>query len=233
MAKISTYLIDPTIQDGDKWIGTDSQTNKTRNFTAQGLANNFNQSGKIGVGGQIPFLFYAGSPAGRRIGSISFADGYGENTAFSAVSNIVISKSNSAEINVEDFLEYLSSKTIFIYNLSDINQFAKYNLTTLVERTGDPTFFDATLSFQEGNGILEKNKYYGIVEGSAAGDKEFTFLQQSSSSTWVINHNLGKIPSVTVVDTLGNIIVGDITYNSTNQLTLTFSANITGNAYLN
>lgn len=56
MAKISTYLIDPTIQDGDKWIGTDSQTNKTRNFTAQGLANNFNQSGKIGVGGQIPFF---------------------------------------------------------------------------------------------------------------------------------------------------------------------------------
>jgi hypothetical protein len=50
---------------------------------------------------------------------------------------------------------------------------------------------------------------------------------------WTINHNLGRYPSITVVDSSGNVVVGFETYNSENQITLTFSAPFSGTVYLN
>ena len=66
----------------------------------------------------------------------------------------------------------------------------------------------------------------------------YTHSQTSSSNTWTITHNLGRYPSVTVVDTGGTIIEAPITYNSVNQLTITFfqggsALATTGKAYLN
>jgi hypothetical protein len=55
-----------------------------------------------------------------------------------------------------------------------------------------------------------------------------------SSMTWVYNnHNLGKIPSVTVIDGAGNTVHGDITYTDLNNLTITFNTAFAGTAYLN
>ena len=61
----------------------------------------------------------------------------------------------------------------------------------------------------------------------------FTFNQAVSDSVWVINHGLGTFPSVTVLDSAGNTVFGDVVYNDQNTLTLTFSAAFTGTAYLN
>ena len=62
--------------------------------------------------------------------------------------------------------------------------------------------------------------------------------QTSSSNTWTITHNLGRYPSVTIVDTGNTIVQGGVTYNSVNQLTVTFFSGgsalaTTGKAYLN
>ena len=64
-------------------------------------------------------------------------------------------------------------------------------------------------------------------------DANFVHTQSSSSSTWVINHNLGKYCSVIVVDDNDDVIIGEIHYNSVNQVTLTFTASFTGKAYIN
>ena len=61
----------------------------------------------------------------------------------------------------------------------------------------------------------------------------FTYNQAISNSIWIINHGLGTFPSVTVLDSAGNTVFGDIVYNDQNTLTLTFSASFTGTAYLN
>jgi hypothetical protein len=66
----------------------------------------------------------------------------------------------------------------------------------------------------------------------------YTHSQTSSSATWTITHNLGRYPSVTVVDTGNTVIIGSVTYNSENQLTVTFFSGgsalaTTGKAYLN
>ncbi len=60
----------------------------------------------------------------------------------------------------------------------------------------------------------------------------YTHNQMVASDTWTINHNLGRKPNVSVVDSADTVIVGNITYIDDNTLTVTFSAAFSGKAYL-
>jgi len=66
----------------------------------------------------------------------------------------------------------------------------------------------------------------------------YTHTQNGASHTWVVSHNLSRFPSVTVIDSGDSVVVGCITYNSANQLTITFHGGgspsaFSGKAYLN
>ena len=67
----------------------------------------------------------------------------------------------------------------------------------------------------------------------ADADKSDVWTQSSAASVWVITHALGKFPSVTVVDSAGTLVEGDVEYNSITQITLSFGAAFAGLAYLN
>ncbi len=60
-----------------------------------------------------------------------------------------------------------------------------------------------------------------------------THTQGSASATWTVTHNLNKFPSVTIVDSEEEQIFGVVDYQSANTIVLTFSAAISGKAYLN
>lgn len=65
----------------------------------------------------------------------------------------------------------------------------------------------------------------------APGGSRFSFTQASPSSTWVINHNLGYNPHVTVI--VNGVGVGaDISFNTVNQVSVIFGAPQTGSAEL-
>jgi len=70
------------------------------------------------------------------------------------------------------------------------------------------------------------NKYFTV------GRVSYEHIQGSVSNSWVINHNLGFQPNVTVVDSAGTIYEGEIAYTNTNSLTVTFSSAFSGIAYL-
>lgn len=55
----------------------------------------------------------------------------------------------------------------------------------------------------------------------------------TNSAVVVVNHDLGKYPAVTVVDTAGDEVIGDVSYDSINQLTVTFSSATGGTVYCN
>lgn len=62
----------------------------------------------------------------------------------------------------------------------------------------------------------------------------FTFEQGIPSDTWVIQHNLGRNPNVTVVDSSGSVQVpDDINYDNDNQITVKFLGSFAGKAFLN
>lgn len=60
----------------------------------------------------------------------------------------------------------------------------------------------------------------------------FNHIQSVASDTWTINHNLDFFPNVTVADSAGTIVEGEIAYPSRNQVVLTFSSAFSGKAYL-
>ena len=62
--------------------------------------------------------------------------------------------------------------------------------------------------------------------------KRFVYTQSPASSTWNITHTLNGYPSVTVVDSAGSVVIGDVSYNSTTSLTVSFSSGFAGKAYL-
>ena len=64
-------------------------------------------------------------------------------------------------------------------------------------------------------------------------DALYPHNQIIASDVWVINHGLHKYPSVTIVDSAGTIIIGDIDYTSDVTIVLTFTGSFSGKAYLN
>lgn len=65
------------------------------------------------------------------------------------------------------------------------------------------------------------------------GDKHYPHIQAIPSATWVVVHGLNKYPAVTVVDSSGQQVTGDVTYDSLDQVTLTFVGAFSGKAYFN
>lgn len=70
-------------------------------------------------------------------------------------------------------------------------------------------------------------------EAGAGGDLSFTHPQSVASQSWSIEHNLGKHPSVTVVDSAGRVGYGTVQHIDANHLVVSFSAPFAGTAYLN
>ncbi len=60
----------------------------------------------------------------------------------------------------------------------------------------------------------------------------FEFTQATASDTWTIAHNLGVYPNVTVVDSSGREVEGDVQYIDMNNIQILFSAAFAGQAYL-
>jgi hypothetical protein len=238
MARISTYVIDTAVTLLDRWIGTDSGGgNATKNFTAQSVADLFNENGSVAILGQNNFKFQTDGVGGRQAGTISF-DGFGgDGTSFSSITTIKISKYAVSQNLMLDYLETLVGQYTMIAQLDNLNNFGIYKLESLVQDIDEPNFYDITLTLEESHGALESEKYYGLAiypgTGEDVGDKNYVHNQSVASQTWTVNHNLGKYASATMVLSTGQKGYGDITYIDENTLTITFASAESGKAYIN
>lgn len=66
-----------------------------------------------------------------------------------------------------------------------------------------------------------------------SGDAGYTHQQATPATEWVINHGLTKIPDVTILDSAGSVVEGDVTYPSLNSAVVTFSYPFAGTAHCN
>lgn len=60
----------------------------------------------------------------------------------------------------------------------------------------------------------------------------YVYTQGSPSTVWTINHNLNFYPNLTIEDSAGSIVEGEVAYLSLNSLQVTFSGGFSGTAYL-
>ena len=65
------------------------------------------------------------------------------------------------------------------------------------------------------------------------GDKNFVYEQATPSDVWRVLHNLNKRPSITVVDSAENVVVGAYEYLDNNRVILKFNSAFIGKAYFN
>ncbi len=77
------------------------------------------------------------------------------------------------------------------------------------------------------------NNYLGGIEQSEVPAITYVHTQATASSEWLVNHNLNKFPSVTVIDSAGDELLAGINYISQNSLTVSFSQATTGKAVCN
>ena len=151
--------------------------------------------------------------------------------------------------NAQPYLQYLltnnpvtgqpaADNLIKITDRNDLSSFGVYTFTslTLVSNATGMHIYDIGLAFQGGKsaGAIQSNHIYGInIDLSGATDKTFTYEQVTPATTWDVQHNLAKFPSITVIDTGDTVVTGQYEYKDNNNVTLTFSAAFAGKAYLN
>lgn len=63
------------------------------------------------------------------------------------------------------------------------------------------------------------------------GGLDYTHQQMVASSEWIVEHHLGRHCAVTVVDSAGSVVVGDVAYLSLDVLSISFGAGFSGTAY--
>ena len=236
MAQISSYPYDAVVQDQDAWIGTDSTTRSTKQFTASAVATYLNIKGKVSIGAQMPYKFYSTVTAGG--GSVSLAGG-GGGIPFANVTSLRISNQDLSGEETIKFFEYLVGSDIMIGQMGAVSIFGHFKVSTYTVDPNDAQYYIIALNHIGSNGSLVNDYYYDIFNFTlaSASDKTFVFTQGVAATTWTIQHNLGKFPSVGVVDTInvanGQIYYGDVKYIDSNNLTVTFASAFSGKAYLN
>ena len=64
--------------------------------------------------------------------------------------------------------------------------------------------------------IQELKELLGIND--IVSDRHYLFTQSIPSDTWVIEHNLGKYPNVTIIDSAGTVVEGSVRYIDENTV---------------
>ena len=80
---------------------------------------------------------------------------------------------------------------------------------------------------------LTKRVELGELTAYINSSNTFTFTQGSPATVWNVQHDLEKFPSVSVINNNNIVVYGQVEYINKNRLTITFSAALTGKAYLN
>lgn len=80
--------------------------------------------------------------------------------------------------------------------------------------------------------ILDLNQRVEAID-EVASDKNFVHTQGLASDVWEITHDLNKYPSVTIIDSGGTEVIGNINYIDTSTVSITFSSEFSGKAILN
>ena len=226
MARISSYPRDLDVNDGDAWIGTESSNRQTKQFTAAAVAKYLNIKGKISIAAQMVFKFeVAGAASGDFTGPAN-------SDTFASITTMQLSILDQSGQNVVKFMEYLVGNNILISKQKEISTFGHY---TIDSYTDNGNFYTLNLTNLKGEGALEDKAVYdfAVFTLSSQGAPTFIFNQNTVATVWNIQHNLGKFPSITVIDTGDTVVAGEYIYIDNNNVQLNFSAAFAGKAYLN
>ncbi len=147
-----------------------------------------------------------------------------------ATANIIAGFGCGADVNVYAEFDSIASEldVKFCINCSkfcvDFGQ-----IQTLYNEYPGPYVVTPRIVPQELETATKNMKYDVLVEAIPY----YVHYQMVPSAEWDVVHNLGKKPSVTIVDSADNIVVGDVQYINDNEVVITFKGAFSGKAYFN
>jgi len=231
MARINKYPIDSDPSKSDLLLGSD-QGGATKQYSLDALGKSITYFNNLGAP-MVSYFFDSKMTGGRKKGSLSFATASADEVAFNGLTSIIASKYNYGDtVNTRvNLIDTWISTEITITSIDNPNVFGIYSLDTLTNLAGDSNFYTLAITYKSGNGSLINNQYYTIT--SKKKDLNYIHYQASVATTWSINHNLNKNPSVTIVLPTGDQVQGEVEYIDANNVTVTLSSANSGKAYLN
>lgn len=80
--------------------------------------------------------------------------------------------------------------------------------------------------------LFKKYHKKGTSGGSGSSSSHKIIEQKTPSDVWRLEHNMNCYPSVTIVDSGDNLVMGDVAYINMNVIEVTFCAPFSGKALL-
>jgi hypothetical protein len=162
------------VEDQDLFVGTKAYNNRTVNYTAQGVADYLNINSKVSIGGQMSFQFVIVPNVAK---TIAFDGGGGDNTAFSAITKLIVSAIDVSTANITIFLNYLNNSQVLLSEQNQPNFFGHYKIIGYAQ-IGTSAFYELDLEFIGGNGTIIDKQYYDLVSFVLSTEVPIPTLQQ-------------------------------------------------------
>ena len=235
MARISNYSKDTNITSTDKFLGSDTG-GTTKNFVVEDLQVFIAETNTSGSSTSFTFNYNTSTLSTGQMGA-TISSG----STFANITSIKVSKYNynKPSIDVNNALALLGGKNIIIYEINNKNNFGVYKVDSIAV-DNDSNFYNLSLTKKTSNGSIVNNTIYGIdIFAESGGDLTYAHHQNNAATSWVINHNLGKFPSVSIKFSSSDNIYTNVgafagvVYTDENNLTINLAAAESGYAYLN
>tara|TARA_B110000902_G_scaffold266668_1_gene355393 strand:+ start:133 stop:3033 length:2901 start_codon:yes stop_codon:yes gene_type:complete len=234
MGRIIGYQYDDNVQDGDAWIGSEDGGGKTKQYTAEAVANYLNIQGKISIVGQMTYEYVVGPQGG--IGTFSLFEGGTSPVAFSSVAKLTYSNIDKGGQRVVEFLNLLVGSDVLIAKQNEISTFGYYTVDSYTVNASDSSYYDLAVTFKAGNGAMTFLEIYDV--------QNFVLANDATQSPWEtvadgINYPVGNVGigvtnsedyfNIEKTDTVNSITRGSqVTLTKNNTTGTDFAASLYG-----
>lgn len=172
MPRISTFSQDTTVSKQDQWIGTDSETGATKNYSIQSFVDLINDENLVNLFDGVLYTFKAVDTTAEGQGILSVTGSNTLTTNFSALTHVYLHVKDTEGTTVDTYLEKTLDNYIKISEQGNLNNFGIYEVIAIED--WNTYYKKLTLTIRDTSGSLSPNQNYYISNYQAINDQDFS-----------------------------------------------------------
>lgn len=163
MARLNTYTQDTDVNSGDKLIGTEVDTENTKNYTIQSIGDFFSTNNSIAVGGQLVYSFVSNHNEFGKGKIMIDSYGGGDGSSLESMTTLVISKNLIDDRDSEELIKKIFNSEVRIFGVTDINTYCDFTVISVTDDAYKENALSISLAGFSGRGNLVNGYYYIIT----------------------------------------------------------------------